>query len=240
MTTDTMRLFLDTAEVPVIKKAFSTGLLDGITTNPTLIMKSGRKPTEVYDELSDMGIRDISMEVVEDTTEGMFREASKLVNHFGDVATIKLPCTKEGLQACRELANQNVRVNVTLIFSAAQAILAAKAGATYVSPFVGRVDDNSFDGVGLIKEIAEIYEKQCVHETEILSASIRRVYDVSKSFASGAHICTIPPSVFVKMYQHVLTDKGLEQFDNDWKTVRELSQGVLTDPKENVMININT
>ncbi len=219
MTTDTMRLFLDTAEVPVIKKAFSTGLLDGITTNPTLIMKSGRKPTEVYDELSDMGIRDISMEVVEDTTEGMFREASKLVNHFGDVATIKLPCTKEGLQACRELANQNVRVNITLIFSAAQAILAAKAGATYVSPFVGRVDDNSFNGLELIKEIAEIYNRQSWFQTEILSASLRDVKSVSASFKYGANICTIPPAVFDKMYNHILTDKGLQLFDEAWANV---------------------
>ena len=216
MTTDTMRLFLDTAEVPVIKKAFSTGLLDGITTNPTLIMKSGRKPTEVYDELSDMGIRDISMEVVEDTTEGMFREASKLVNHFGDVATIKLPCTKEGLQACRELANQNVRVNITLIFSAAQAILAAKAGATYVSPFVGRLDDNSIAGLQLIKDIDEVFRVQCVHKTKILSASIRYVNSVSQSFANGASIVTMPPAVFDKMYNHVLTDKGLEIFDKDY------------------------
>ena len=219
MTTDTMRLFLDTAEVPVIKKAFSTGLLDGITTNPTLIMKSGRKPTEVYDELSDMGIRDISMEVVEDTTEGMFREASKLVNHFGDVATIKLPCTKEGLQACRELANQNVRVNITLIFSAAQAILAAKAGATYVSPFVGRLDDNSIAGLQLIKDIDEVFRVQCVHKTKILSASIRYVNSVSQSFANGASIVTMPPAVFDKMYNHVLTDKGLEIFDRDYAAI---------------------
>jgi len=235
-----MKLFLDTADVDTVKKYWSTGLVDGLTTNPTLMMKAGQLPDKVYHDLKVLGIKDISMEVVADNHIDMLAEARRLLGLFGEVVTIKVPCTVEGLLACRELANQNVRVNVTLIFSAAQAILAAKAGATYVSPFVGRVDDNSFDGVGLIKEIAEIYEKQCVHETEILSASIRRVYDVSKSFASGAHICTIPPSVFVKMYQHVLTDKGLEQFDNDWKTVRELSQGVLTDPKENVMININT
>jgi len=235
-----MKLFLDTADVNTIKKYWSTGLIDGLTTNPTLMMKAGQLPDKVYHDLKVLGIKDISMEVVADNHIDMLAEARRLLGLFGEVVTIKVPCTVEGLLACRELANQNVRVNVTLIFSAAQAILAAKAGATYVSPFVGRVDDNSFDGIGLIKEIAEIFEKQCVHETEILSASIRRVYDVSKSFASGAHICTIPPSVFVKMYQHVLTDKGLEQFDNDWKTVRELSQGVLTDPKENVMININT
>ena len=235
-----MKLFLDTADVNTIKKYWSTGLIDGLTTNPTLMMKAGQLPDKVYHDLKVLGIKDISMEVVADNHMDMLAEARRLLGLFGEVVTIKVPCTVEGLLACRELANQNVRVNVTLIFSAAQAILAAKAGATYVSPFVGRVDDNSFDGVGLIKEIAEIYEKQCVHETEILSASIRRVYDVSKSFASGAHICTIPPTVFAKMYQHVLTDKGLELFDNDWKSVETLSQGVLTDPEENVIININT
>ena len=127
------------------------------------------------------------------------------------------------------MANQNIRVNVTLIFSAAQAILASKAGATYVSPFVGRVDDNSFDGLALIKEISEIYEKQFVHETEILSASIRSVKDVSRSFAAGAHICTIPPAIFHKMYKHVLTDKGLELFEKDWQSVQTLANGVLTE-----------
>ena len=186
-----MRIFLDTADVPTIKKAFSTGLLDGITTNPTLIMKSGRQPTSVYDELADMGIRDISMEVVEATAVGMVREANKLIEHFGDVATIKVPCTKEGLLACRELANNNVRVNVTLIFSPSQAILAAKAGATYVSPFVGRVDDNSFGGLCLIKDIVNIYQQQSWFQTEVLAASIRNVRDVGRAFEYGANICTI-------------------------------------------------
>ena len=235
-----MKLFLDTADVDTVKKYWSTGLVDGLTTNPTLMMKAGQLPDKVYHDLKVLGIKDISMEVVADSHTDMLSEARRLLGLFGDVVTIKVPCTVEGLLACRELANQNVRVNVTLIFSAAQAILAAKAGARYVSPFVGRVDDNSFDGISLIEQIATIYEKQFVHETEILSASLRNVKDVSKSFAAGAHICTIPPTVFAKMYQHVLTDKGLELFDNDWKSVESLSQGVLTDPKENVIININT
>ena len=219
MTTDTMKIFLDTADVPTIKKAFSTGLLDGITTNPTLIMKSGRQPTTVYDELADMGIRDISMEVVESTAAGMVREANKLIEQFGDVATIKVPCTKEGLLACRELANNNVRVNVTLIFSPSQAILAAKAGATYVSPFVGRVDDNSFGGLCLIKDIVNIYQQQSWFQTEVLAASIRNVRDVGRAFEYGANICTSPPNVFEGMYNHILTDKGLELFDEAWKCV---------------------
>ena len=222
MTTDTMRIFLDTADVPTIKKAFSTGLLDGITTNPTLIMKSGRQPTTVYDELADMGIRDISMEVVESTAAGMVREANKLIEQFGDVATIKVPCTKEGLLACRELANNNVRVNVTLIFSPSQAILAAKAGATYVSPFVGRVDDNSFGGLCLIKDIVNIYQQQSWFQTEVLAASIRNVRDVGRAFEYGANICTIPTGVFDKMYKHVLTDAGLAQFEKDWEEVEKV------------------
>ena len=240
MTIDTMRIFLDTADVATIEEAYSTGLIDGITTNPTLIMKSGKIPDRVYYELKQLGIKDISMEVVADTAKDMLEEASRLIGLFGDCVTIKVPCTPEGLLACKEMANQNIRVNVTLIFSPSQAILAAKAGATYVSPFVGRVDDNSFDGIGLIKEIATIFERQYVHETEILSASLRNVKDVSRSFAAGAHICTIPPKVFEAMYQHVLTDKGLELFDEAWATVTSLSQGVLTDPEENVMINTIT
>ena len=226
-----MKLFLDTADVNTIQRVWTTGLIDGITTNPTLIMKSGKIPDKVYRELKFMGIKDISMEVVAETAEAMVDEALRLVGVFGDVVTVKVPCTVEGLRACRELANQNIRVNVTLIFSAAQAILSAKAGATYVSPFVGRIDDNSFDGIGLIKEITAVYDKQFVHETEVLAASIRTVGDVSKSFQAGAHICTIPPTVFDKMYQHILTDKGLDLFDEAWRTVQQLSQPLLTDPK---------
>ena len=214
-----MKLFLDTADVSTIKEAYSTGLIDGLTTNPTLMMKSGDIPDKVYYELKHLGIRDISMEVVADTSQDMLDEARRLIGLFGDCVTIKVPCTPEGLKACKELARQNVRVNVTLIFSAAQAILSSKAGATYVSPFVGRVDDNSFDGLALIKEISDIYEKQFVHETEILSASLRDVSSVSGSFAVGADICTIPPSVFEKMYNHVLTDKGLDQFNKDLESI---------------------
>ena len=214
-----MKLFLDTADVATIEKAYSTGLIDGLTTNPTLMMKSGDIPDKVYYELKHLGIRDISMEVVADTSQDMLDEARRLIGLFGDCVTIKVPCTPEGLKACKELAKQNVRVNVTLIFSAAQAILSSKAGATYVSPFVGRVDDNSFDGLALIAEISDIYEKQFVHETEILSASLRDVSSVSGSFAVGADICTIPPTVFEKMYNHVLTDKGLDQFNKDLETI---------------------
>ncbi len=214
-----MKIFLDTADTDAIEKAYTTGIIDGVTTNPTLIRKSGRDPEEVYQELIDYGIRDISMEVVGDYGT-MYEEGIRLSRKFGQNATIKVPCTPDGLKVCRELSRDLVNVNVTLIFSAAQAILAAKSGAKYVSPFVGRVDDNSFVGIDLIEQISDIYTIQNVHKTEILSASIRDVKSVSDSFASGAHVVTMPPTVFEKMYNHVLTDKGLYLFDMDWAQVK--------------------
>ena len=216
----TMKIFLDTADTQAIKDGYETGLIDGITTNPTLIMKSGRNPEDVYQELIDLGIKDISMEVV-GNDETMLAEAHRLIKKFGkDQATIKVPCTPDGLWVCKQLSRELIKVNVTLIFSPAQAILASKAGAKYVSPFVGRVDDNSFGGLCLIKDIANIYSKQQVYNTEILGASIRNVRDVGRAFEYGAHICTIPTGVFNKMYKHVLTDAGLAQFDKDWSEVQ--------------------
>ena len=214
-----MKIFLDTADTDAIEKAYTTGIIDGVTTNPTLIRKSGRDPEEVYQQLIDYGINDISMEVVGDFNV-MFEEGTRLSRKFGKACTIKVPCTPDGLRVCRELSRDLVNVNVTLIFSAAQAILAAKCGAKYVSPFVGRVDDNSFSGIELIEQISDIYTIQNVHKTEILSASIRDVKSVSDSFASGAHVVTLPPSIFEKMYNHVLTDKGLYLFDMDWAQVK--------------------
>ena len=214
-----MKLFLDTADTELIEKHFQTDLIDGITTNPTLIMKSGRDPEEVYQQLIDMGIDDISMEVVGDFDE-MYMEGLRLSRKFGKNATIKVPCTPAGLKVCKKLSRDLVNVNVTLIFSAAQAILAAKAGAKYVSPFVGRVDDNSFDGMELIDQISDIYTIQNIRKTEILAASVRDVKTVSDSFESGAHVVTMPPAVFEKMYNHVLTDKGLYLFDMDWAKVK--------------------
>ena len=214
-----MKIFLDTADTDAIEKAYTTGIIDGVTTNPTLIRKSGRDPEEVYQQLIDYGINDISMEVVGDYNT-MFEEGVRLSRKFGKACTIKVPCTPDGLRVCRELSRDLVNVNVTLIFSAAQAILAAKSGAKYVSPFVGRVDDNSFVGMDLIEQISDIYTIQSVNKTEILSASIRDVKSVSDSFASGAHVVTLPPAIFEKMYNHVLTDKGLYLFDMDWAQVK--------------------
>ena len=220
---------MDTADVESIADSFETGLIDGVTTNPTLMMKSGRNPDDVYQELINLGVPDVSMEVVGDSDE-MIHEGLRLAEKFKYQATIKVPCTPDGLIACRELSRNCIKVNVTLIFSPSQAILAAKAGATYVSPFVGRVDDNSFGGLCLIKDIANIYEKQNWKMTEILAASIRDVRSVGRAFEYGANICTLPPTVFKKMYNHILTDKGLELFENDWKSV-QLS-GVDTIPKK--------
>ena len=216
-----MKLFLDTADVESIADSFETGLIDGVTTNPTLMMKSGRNPEDVYQELINLGVPDVSMEVVGDSHE-MIQEGLRLAEKFKYQATIKVPCTPDGLIACRELSRNCIKVNVTLIFSPSQAILAAKAGATYVSPFVGRVDDNSFGGLCLIKDIANIYEKQNWKMTEILAASIRNVRDVGKAFEYGANICTLPPVVFRKMYKHILTDKGIELFENDWKSLQSV------------------
>ena len=156
-----MKIFLDTAETDVVRKHYKTGLIDGLTTNPTLIRKSGRKHEDVYQEFKDLGVTDLSMEVI-GNAENMISEGKRLHRKFGKMATIKVPCTVDGLIACKELSKENIRVNVTLIFSPSQAILAAKAGATYISPFVGRVEDNSFDGVALIKEIAALYRKQYI------------------------------------------------------------------------------
>ena len=212
-----MKIFLDTADTAAIDKHFKTGLIDGITTNPTLIMKSGRNPEDVYKELKEMGLQDISMEVVGDADE-MIKEGKGLYDTFGDCCTVKVPCSPDGLRTCKELSDLNVRVNVTLIFSQTQAILASKAGAKYVSPFVGRVDDNSFGGICLVKDIVKVFKEHFV-TTEVLAASIRNVRDVGRLFEHGAEIVTMPPAVFEKMYNHILTDKGLELFQADWESV---------------------
>ena len=206
-----MKLFLDTADVKSVKARLSTGLISGITTNPTLIFKSGRHPQTVYQELIDLGIDDISMEVVGDSEEELFKNAMGHVKTYDSKATIKLPCTIDGLKACKRLSAVNVRTNVTLIFSPAQAILASLAGATYISPFIGRMDDNSLDGMKLINDI----KNTLTTDTKILAASIRDPQSVSTAFALGADICTVPVGVFDRMYNHVLTDKGVEQFNRD-------------------------
>ena len=212
-----MKIFLDTANSSEIMQGLETGLIDGVTTNPTLILKNGEDVETVYGNLISMGVPDLSMEIVTDDVGIFVSEGQRLKEKYGDATTIKVPCTPAGLKACKILHQSGIKVNVTLIFSAAQAILAAKAGATYISPFVGRVDDNSFDGIGLIKEISDIFTAQMVTGTEILAASIRDVHSVSEAFEVGADIVTIPPAVFKKMYNHILTEKGLALFEQDYK-----------------------
>tara|TARA_R100000700_G_scaffold31254_4_gene38351 strand:+ start:783 stop:1430 length:648 start_codon:yes stop_codon:yes gene_type:complete len=212
-----MKLFLDSADTDAIISRYDTGLISGITTNPTLIKKNGGNFLDVYKKLIDVGIHDISMEVVGENESELFERAIILVKEFADKATIKLPCSVDGLRACKRLKMLGVRVNVTLIFSPAQAILASLAGAAYISPFIGRMDDNSLDGMKLINDISNSLDvsTRAINETQILAASIRDPQSVSTAFALGADICTVPIDVFDKMYKHVLTDKGIEQFNKD-------------------------
>ena len=212
-----MKIFLDTAETSVIKQYFDTGLVDGVTTNPSLIMKSGRQPDDVYQEIKDIGVPDISMEVMGDANE-MYNEGLRLVDKFGSVSTIKVPCTREGLRACKALSAEKIRTNVTLIFCASQAVLAAKSGATYVSPFVGRLDDQSVAGLEVVRSISELYRIHGIR-TKVLSASIRSVQRAIRSWYNGAEIVTMPPKILEQMYDHILTDKGMDIFERDWENV---------------------
>ena len=212
-----MKIFLDTADTDTIRKYFETGLVDGVTTNPSLIMKSGRVPDDVYQEIKDIGLTDISMEVMGDAQE-MYNEGLRLVDKFGSVSTIKVPCTREGLKACKALTQEKIRTNVTLIFCAAQAVLAAKSGATYVSPFVGRLDDQSVAGLEVVRSISELYRIHGIR-TQVLSASIRSVQRAIRSWYNGAEIVTMPPKVLEQMYDHILTDKGMDIFEKDWQEV---------------------
>ena len=207
-----MKLFLDSAIIKDIDKRLDSGVISGVTTNPTLIKKSGRVPDDVYaDLIQDIGVQDVSIEVDGKYADTLIENGIKYGKLWVDQATIKLPCTPEGIKACKMLNFMGIRTNMTLVFSVSQAILCALAGATYVSPFVGRLDDNGHDGIGLIREIAKVFCRNRT-ETKILAASIRDAATVGKAFQAGAHICTIPPKVFDDMYKHVLTDKGLFQF----------------------------
>jgi len=207
-----MKLFLDSAIIKDIDTRLDSGVISGVTTNPTLIKKSGREPDDVYaDLIQDLGVQDVSIEVDGKYADKLIENGIQYGKLWIDQATIKLPCTPEGIKACKMLNFMGIRTNMTLVFSVSQAILCALAGATYVSPFVGRLDDNGHDGIGLIREIAKVF---CHNrsDTKILAASIRDAATVGKAFQAGAHICTIPPKVFDDMYKHVLTDKGLFQF----------------------------
>ena len=214
-----MKIFLDTADVSFIKSAYDTGLLDGVTTNPSLILKSGRQLLEVIQEIATEfpNLESISAEVVAETAVEMLSEAQKYYTIAPSV-TIKVPCTVEGLKACKFLTDMGIQVNVTLVFSVAQAILASNAGATFISPFVGRWMDNSVDGIELIRNIRKVFD-QSGTSTQILGASLRDVRQVEQSALYGADVVTIPPVVFWAMYKNIMTDKGLELFQKDWEEV---------------------
>ncbi len=209
-----MKFFVDTADTRDIEELAATGLLDGVTTNPSLIAKSGRNFLEVIAEIAKLVDGPVSAEVVATTAPEMLREAAKLLT-LGDNITIKVPLTLDGLRACKTLSDDGVMVNVTLCFSATQALLAAKAGAAFISPFVGRHDDVGFDGMALIADIKLIYDNYGF-DTEILVASVRHPVHVLQAARIGADVCTMPPAVIRALANHPLTDRGLEGFASDW------------------------
>ena len=211
-----MKIFLDTADVGEIHRALDAGLIDGITTNPSLISKvaGNRDPKEIYLEICEIVDGPVSLEVVAIERARMVEEGRKLAG-IHENAVVKVPLTEDGLKACRDLVSTGIRVNVTLCFSASQALFAAKAGASYISPFVGRIDDISGEGMQLIHQIRQIYDGYG-YATEILAASIRHPLHVVESMTLGADCCTIPPKVLWQLVEHPLTDRGLEAFLADW------------------------
>jgi len=210
-----MKFFIDTAEISEIKELNSFGLIDGVTTNPTLIAKSGRKFQEVIAEICAEVKGPVSAEVASTDYDAMVREG-EILSKIAKNVCIKLPLTMDGIKACRYFSNKGIQTNVTLCFSPAQAILVAKAGATFVSPFVGRLDDIGQDGLNLIGEICEIYANYDNFKTQVLVASIRNPIHIVESAKLGAHVATIPAKVIKQLAQHPLTDKGIETFVKDW------------------------
>jgi transaldolase len=211
-----MKFFIDTADIDDIKDLASTGLLDGVTTNPSLVAKTGKDFIPLIEEICDVVSGPVSAEVAATDFETMLKEGEKLAKIAKNVA-IKVPLTPDGLKVCKHLTDNGTMVNVTLCFSTAQAILAAKAGATFISPFVGRLDDISQDGLDLIADIVTIYDNYDSFNTEVLVASIRNPLHITESAKMGAHVATCPPDVIRKLYNHPLTDKGLAAFVEDWK-----------------------
>jgi len=218
-----MKFFVDTAEIDEIRDLAETGMVDGVTTNPSLVAKSGRNFLDVVREICTIVSGPVSAEVTATDAPTMIDEGRKLAALADNVA-VKVPLTWDGLKACRALSQSGTMVNVTLCFSPTQALLAAKAGATFISPFVGRLDDISFDGMQLIEEIKEIYDQYDAIKTEILVASVRHPVHVKDAARIGAHVATVPPNVLRQLAQHPLTDKGLDAFLKDW---RETGQKIL-------------
>ena len=209
-----MKFFVDTADVDAIRELAELGMVDGVTTNPSLILKSGRDILEATREIAELIPGPVSAEVVGTSADAMIAEGRKLAKIASNI-TVKVPLTWDGLKACRILSGEGTMVNVTLCFSANQALVAAKAGATFISPFIGRLDDINLDGMDLIRDIREIYDNYNF-ETQILAASIRTVNHVTQCALTGADVMTAPPNVIKALALHPLTDKGLEQFMQDW------------------------
>jgi transaldolase len=214
-----MKIFLDTANLELIRRYNDMGLVDGVTTNPTLLSKEHGDPIDIMNEIVKIVKGPVSLEVVSTNYQGMIDEANRL-KKFGENVVVKIPMIDEGLRAIRELSNDGIKTNCTLIFSANQAILAAKAGASYISPFIGRLDDAGQQGMQVIKEIIEIF-KNYSFNTEVLVASARHPLHVIEAARLGADIVTLPPDVLGKMIKHPLTDKGLDRFLADWDKVKE-------------------
>lgn len=211
-----MKFFVDTADLDEIKDLASTGMLDGVTTNPSLIKKAGKEFIPLIEDICKIIDGPVSAEVASTDYETMLKEGKKLAKIADNIA-VKVPLNEAGLKVCKELSDAGTMVNVTLCFSASQAILAAKAGATFISPFVGRLDDLSQDGLQLISDICRIYENYPDFHTQVLVASIRNPLHIVESAKMGAHVATIPPAVIRQLYNHPLTDKGLAAFVEDWK-----------------------
>ena len=211
-----MKFFIDTADLSEIEDLASTGLLDGVTTNPSLIKKAGKEFIPLIKDICDIVSGPVSAEVAATDYETMLKEAEKLADIAQNIA-VKVPLTQDGLKVCSHLSKNGIMTNVTLCFSAAQAILAAKAGATFISPFVGRLDDIGQNGLDLIEDICQIYAMYTDIETQVLVASIRNPIHIVESAKIGADVATCPPNVIRQLYKHPLTDKGLQAFVDDWK-----------------------
>lgn len=212
-----MRIFIDSANIDEIREIHVLGFLDGVTTNPTLVAKEGRDYHQLISEICNLVAGPVSAEVIAMDYQGMMREA-RLLAAIHPHVVVKIPLTEDGLKAISSLRKEGINTNATLIFSCNQAILAARAGASYVSPFIGRVDDISYDGVALLKDLIEILD-QYMLDTEVIAASIRHPMHVTAAALAGSHICTVPYAVIKQMIKHPLTDAGIERFMNDWKRV---------------------
>lgn len=212
-----MKFFVDTADIEEIRKALAWGILDGVTTNPSLVAKTGRRFEDVRAEILQLVSGPVSLEVTDMTLAGMLSQGRALAK-LGPQVIVKLPLTREGIAACKALTDDGIRTNVTLCFTANQALLAAKAGATYISPFVGRLDDVSADGMAVIADIVQIY-RNYGYKTNVLVASVRHPIHILQAAKLGAHVCTVPYKVLDQLFNHPLTDRGNEQFLKDWAKV---------------------